>query len=156
MFIPLATARGSVTSGALPISSGFCGRLFAQSHSQDAFIVRVRQRAGPYDLDQNHTVIRSWRGSAACRGRATRAVSGRIFRADSSGSRWTVVPDRSVTQFNSRRPSSCIRYLRIFDVARVALDQTAARDDYDSRLSNQSLSLLNRISRRVSASRHPG
>jgi len=42
------------------------------------------------------------------------------------------------------------------DVAGVAVDQTAARDDYDRRLIRQSLSLLNRISRRVSASRYPG
>src|SRR6266513_1243647 len=38
----------------------------------------------------------------------------------------------------------------------LPLTRRQTRDDYDRRLSRQSLSLLNRISRRVSASRYPG
>ena len=64
--------------------------------------------------------------------------------------------DIVASQPDSRRALSCICYVWIFDVAGLAIDQTAARDDYDRRLSRQSLSLLNRISRRVSASRYPG
>ena len=57
---------------------------------------------------------------------------------------------------DSRRAATCVQYFRGADVAGPAFDQAATRDDYHRRLGPESLSLLNRISRRVSASRYPG
>ena len=44
----------------------------------------------------------------------------------------------------------------VADVARPAADPAAARDDHDGRLGDQPLPLLNRVSRRVSASGDSG
>ena len=85
-----------------------------------------------------------------------RALSERVCCANSSDAGWPEFGHRRIAQPDSQRSLSRVCHVWIIDVAGVAVDQRAARDDYDRRLSRQSLSLLNRISRRVSASRYPG
>ena len=53
------------------------------------------------------------------------------------------VSDRRFAQPDTGRALSRICHVRCVDVAAVAVDQTATRNDYDGRLSRQSLSLLN-------------
>ena len=63
---------------------------------------------------------------------------------------------RRLALAHPRRALPRVRDLRRPDVARPAADAPAARDDHDGRLGHEPLPLLNRVSRRVSASGDPG
>ena len=61
------------------------------------------------------------------------------------------VVDRGIAHADSGRVVSLVQRVWGDDVAGVAADATAARDDHDFGVGDEPLSLLNRISRRVSA-----
>src|ERR1039458_8429156 len=81
-----------------------------------------------------HQPISSWR----------RRLAGRYF------------ADRGLALFDSAGPSPCVLDLRRADVSRPAAPAASSRDDRHHGLGDQPVRVLNRVPRRVSASRHVG
>ena len=97
---------------------------------------------------------RGRRESAARAGGAARAVSDRVRRRPSTRTRRR---PHGIVASHSLIPDALYHAFATFgvaDVARAAADARAARDDHDGRLGHQPVPVLNRVARRVSASRH--
>jgi hypothetical protein len=93
--------------------------------------------------------------SFASSGRAAGAVSGGICQPRFSYGRWTI-GDCGLAQPDSAGAVSRVLNFRGTDVGRFAALPAAARDDHDSRVGDESVLLLNRSARRVSASGYSG
>ena len=120
------------------------------------FLMRAVRAVGDQsDLDQDNSDFRGERETHTRDGRPARPVSRRV---QDSGfpDGWGPVRNRFFAHANPRSAVSRIRYFRRADVSRLASYSAPARDDHDRRVGDESVSLLNRVPRRVSASRDFG
>src|SRR6266478_6013798 len=102
-------------------------------------------------MDKDCSSVRG-RGSEEGRRWTTTFIPYRVCHPGSSNARRRIIGHRRVSQLDPRRPLSCVCYVWLFIVGGLAFAASSTRDDRDYGFSYEPVPLLNRISRRVSAS----